>query len=243
MAEAEASTIDEKVMDLLRGVSVATLTTCLFKRGFRHQFLYNVAPLNPDAPRMAGPAFTLRTIPSREDLATPAILSDRKYPGRAAFEACPKGHVLVIDCRQDPRAAAAGDILITRLIVRGVEGCVTDGGFRDCGEIGEMDFPVYQSQPAPPISLLHHLAVDMQVPISCGGAPVYPGDIIVGDEDGVVAIPAHLAAEIAAEAKEQTAYEDFAVEQVRGGAELFSVYPATDLSRAKFEAWRKDKGR
>ena len=242
MAKAEVE-IDEKLMEALRGVSVATLTTCLFKRGFRNQFLYNVAPINPDARRMAGPAFTLRTIPSREDLATPAILSDRKYAGRAAFEACPAGHVLVIDCRQDPRAAAAGDILITRLLVRGVEGCVTDGGFRDCGEIGEMDFPAYQSQPSPPISLLHHHAIDMQVPIACGGAPVFPGDIIVGDEDGVIALPAHLAAEIAVEAIEQTAYEDFAAEQVRQGAELFSVYPATDLSRAKFETWRKDKGR
>ena len=242
MAEAD-TTIDEELMNKLRGVSVATLTTCLFKHGFHNQFLYNVGPINPDAPRMVGPAFTLRTIPAREDLATPTILSDRKYPGRAAFEACPKGHVLVIDCRQDPRAAAAGDILLTRLVVRGVEGCVTDGGFRDCGEIGELDFPAYQSQPAPPISLLHHYAVEMQVPVACGGAPVFPGDIMVGDEDGVIALPAHLAAAVADEATEQTAYEDFAAEQVRGGAELFSVYPATDLSRAKFETWRREKGR
>ena len=123
---------DEKVLDALRAVSVATLTTCLFKRGFRNQLIYNVAPINPEYCRMAGPAFTLRTIPAREDLATPAILSDRKYPGRAAFEACPAGHVLVIDCRQDGRSAAGGDILVTRLKVRGVEGIVTDGGFRDC---------------------------------------------------------------------------------------------------------------
>lgn len=234
---------DEKVLDALRAVSVATLTTCLFKRGFRNQLIYNVAPINPEYSRMAGPAFTLRTIPAREDLATPAILSDRKYPGRAAFEACPAGHVLVIDCRQDGRSAAGGDILVTRLKVRGVEGIVTDGGFRDCGEISDLEYPAFQSQPAPPISLLHHHAIDMQVPIACGGAPVFPGDIVVGDEDGVVVVPAHLAAEIAKEATEQTAYEDFASEQVRHGAELFSVYPPTDLSRAKFEQWRKDKGR
>ena len=234
---------DEKVLDALRAVSVATLTTCLFKRGFRNQLIYNVAPINPEYCRMAGPAFTLRTIPAREDLATPAILSDRKYPGRAAFEACPAGHVLVIDCRQDGRSAAGGDILVTRLKVRGVEGIVTDGGFRDCGEISDLEYPAFQSQPAPPISLLHHHAIDMQVPVACGGAPVFPGDIVVGDEDGVVVVPAHLAAEIAKEATEQTAYEDFASEQVRHGAELFSVYPPTDLSRAKFEQWRKDKGR
>ena len=235
--------VDTDLMTQLRAVSVATLTTCLYKRGFRNQLIFNVAPINPETRRMAGPAYTLRTIPAREDVATPKILSDRKYPGRAAFEQCPAGHVLVIDCRQDARAAAGGDILITRLMVRGVEGCVTDGGFRDCGEIGELEFPTYQTQPAPPISLLHHYAVDSQVPIACGGAAVFPGDIVVGDEDGVVVVPAHVAAEIAAEATEQTAYEDFAAEQVRAGAELFSVYPATDLSRAKFEQWRKDKGR
>ncbi|MFY0611032.1 MAG: ribonuclease activity regulator RraA [Hyphomicrobiaceae bacterium] len=235
--------VDEKLMSDLRSVSVATLTTVLFKRGFRGQFLHDVGPINPAGRRMAGPAFTVRTIPAREDKAVPAILSDRKYPGRAAIEACPPGHVLVVDSRQDARAASGGDILMTRLMVRGVEGCVTDGGMRDSGEIDEMDIPVYQVQPAPPISLLHHLAVDMQVPIACGGAPVYPGDIMIGDEEGVVAVPADIAADVAAEAIEMTAYEDFAAEQVRGGAELFSVYPQTDLSRQKFEVWRREKGR
>lgn len=235
--------VDEKLMSDLRSVSVATLTTVLFKRGFRGQFLQDVGPINPAGRRMAGPAFTVRTIPAREDKAVPAVLSDRKYPGRAAIEACPPGHVLVVDSRQDARAASGGDILMTRLMVRGVEGCVTDGGMRDSGEIDEMDIPVYQVQPAPPISLLHHLAVDMQVPIACGGAPVYPGDIMIGDEEGVVAVPADIAADVAAEAIEMTAYEDFAAEQVRGGAELFSVYPQTDLSRQKFEVWRREKGR
>jgi regulator of RNase E activity RraA len=234
---------DAKLMSDLRNVSVATLTTVLYKRGFRNQFLQDLSPLDPGGRRMAGPAFTVRTIPAREDKAVPAVLSDRKYPGRAAIEACPAGHVLVFDSRQDARSASGGDILMTRLMVRGVEGCVTDGGMRDSGEIEEMDLPVYQVQPAPPISLLHHLAVDMQVPIACGGAPVYPGDIMVGDDEGVVAIPADIAAEVAAEAIEMTAYEDFAAEQVRGGAELFSVYPQTDLSRLKFEKWRRENGR
>ncbi|HUS95169.1 MAG TPA: ribonuclease activity regulator RraA [Hyphomicrobiaceae bacterium] len=237
------TTVDDATIDALRGVSVATLTTCLYKRGFRNQFIHNVGPIDPDGRPMVGPAFTLRTIPAREDLATPEILGDRRYPARASIEACPPGHVLVIDCRQDPRSAAGGDILLTRLMVRGVEGCVTDGGFRDCYEIAELEFPAYQSQPSPPISLLHHHAIEMQVPIACGGAPVFPGDIMVGDGEGVVIVPAHLAADIAKEAVEMTAYEDFAADQVRQGAELFSVYPATDLSRAKFEAWRRERGR
>ena len=235
--------IDHNLMAALRRVSVATLTTVLFKRGFRNQFIQGVGPIDPEGRRMAGPAFTVRTIPAREDKATPAILSDRSYPGRAAIEACPAGYVLVFDSRQDPRSASGGDILMTRLMVRGVEGCVTDGGMRDCAEIAEMEFPVYQAQPAPPISLLHHVAVDMNVPIACGGAPVYPGDIIVGDEEGVVIVPADIAAVVAEEANQMTAYEDFAAEQVRNGAEIFSVYPATDLSRQKFEAWRKTRGR
>lgn len=239
----EPETIDSELMNDFRKVSVATLTTVLYKRGFRNQFLQDVGPIDPGGLRMAGPAYTVRTIPAREDKAVPAVLSDRKYPGRAAIEACPPGHVLVFDSRQDARSASGGDILMTRLMVRGVEGCVTDGGMRDSGEIEEMEFPVYQVQPSPPISLLHHLAVDMNIPIACGGAPVYPGDIMVGDEEGVVAIPADIAAEVAAEAIEMTAYEDFASEQVRNGAELFSVYPQTDLSKQKFERWRREKGR
>lgn len=239
----DAPEVDEALMADLKRVSVATLTTVLFKRGFKGQFLHDVGPLDPGGPRMAGPAFTVRTIPAREDKATPAVLSDRKYPGRAAIEACPPGHVLVFDSRQDARSASGGDILMTRLMVRGVEGFVTDGGMRDSGEIGEMEFPVYQVQPSPPISLIHHLAVDMDIPIACGGAAIYPGDIIVGDDEGVVALPADIAREIADEALEMTAYEDFAAEQVRGGAELFSVYPQTDLSKQKFEKWRREKGR
>ena len=237
------TTVDNRLMDALRQVSVATITTVLFKRGLRNQFIHNVGPIDPEGRRMAGPAYTVRTIPAREDKAVPAILSDRSYPGRAAIEACPAGHVLVFDSRQDPRSASGGDILMTRLMVRGVEGCVTDGGMRDSAEIAEMDFPVYQSQPAPPISLLHHLAVDTGLPISCGGAPVYPGDIMVGDEEGVVVVPVEIAAEVAEEAGQMTAYEDFAAEQVRGGAEIFSVYPATDLSRQRFETWRRNRGR
>ena len=240
----DASTApDANLMTKLRQVSVATLTTVLYKRGLRNQFIHGVGPIDPEGRRMAGPAFTVRTIPAREDKAVPEILSDRSYPGRAAIEACPAGHVLVFDSRQDPRSASGGDILMTRLMVRGVEGCVTDGGMRDCAEIAEMDFPVYQAQPAPPISLLHHIAVDMGLPVSCGGAPVYPGDIMVGDEEGVVVVPADIAADVAEEAAAMTAYEDFAAEQVRNGAEIFSVYPATDLSRQKFEAWRKSRGR
>ena len=236
-------TLTPAARDMLRAVSVATLTTCLFKRGFRGQLIQDVKPLAGGAERVVGEAFTVRTIPAREDLATMAILSDQSYPQRAAIEACPAGHVLVIDSRRDARAASGGDILMTRLMVRGVAGCITDGGMRDCAEIAAMGFPVYQAKASAPISLIHHLSVDMNVPIACGDAPVFPGDIIVGDAEAVIVLPAHLANEVAAEAFEMTAYEDFAVQEVRSGALMFDVYPANDASRSRFAKWRAAHGR
>ena len=205
---------------------------------FRNQLIQDVRPLSPTVARMVGEAFTLRTIPAREDLCTINVVGDRNYPQRAAIEACPPGHVLVIDSRKDARAASGGDILMARLKVRGVAGCVTDGGMRDCQEIAALGFPVYQSRPAPPISLIHHNSVDMNVPIACGDAPVYPGDIVVGDGDGVVVLPAHLAEEIANEAAEMTAYEDFVAEKVKEGRSIFGLYPASEQSRAEFDRWR-----
>lgn len=235
--------LTDDAREKLARVSVATLTTCLFKHGFKSQLIQNVRPIDPAGPRLVGEAFTLRTIPAREDLATPAILSDRTYAARAAIETCPAGHVLVIDSRKDARSASGGDILMTRLKVRGVAGCVTDGGMRDCADIAAIGMPVYQAQPSAPISLVQHLAVEMNVPIACGDAPVFPGDIIVGDAEAVVVLPAHLANALADEAFEMTAYEDFAVEAVRGGAVLFDVYPANPESRAKFAAWRQSRQR
>ena len=239
----ERSKLTPEAREKLQQVSVATLTTCLFKRGFKNQLIQNVRPIDPRGPRLVGEAFTLRTIPAREDLATSAVLADRQYAARAAIESCPAGHVLVIDSRKDARSASAGDILMTRLQVRGVAGCVTDGGMRDCAEIAALGFPVYQSQPSAPISLVQHYAVDTNLPIACGDAPVFPGDVIVGDAEAVVVLPAHLANDLADEALEMSAYEDFAVEAVRGGAVLFDVYPANAESKAKFAAWRAAKSR
>jgi regulator of RNase E activity RraA len=227
----------------LRSVSVATLTTLLFKRGLKNQLIQDVRPLNPKAGRMVGEAYTLRNIPAREDITTLELLGDRSYPQRAAIEACPAGHVLVIDSRKDARAASGGDILMTRLMMRGVAGCVSDGGFRDSPEIALLDFPVYQSRPAAPVSLIHHHAIETNVPIACGDVAVYPGDIVVGDGEGVVVLPAHMANEIAAEAFEQTAYEDFVVEKVKEGRPIFGLYPASPEARSEFERWRVRKGK
>ena len=207
----------------LRRISVATITTALFKRNFRSQFIQDVRPVGTKAPTMVGEAYTLRYIPAREDLDHIGVFEDRTHPQRRTIEDCPPGHVLVIDSRKDARAASAGGILITRLMMRGVAGIVSDGGFRDCPELAEMGFPVYQNRPAPPTNLTRQRAVDVNVPIGCGDAPVFPGDILVGDGEGVVVIPAHLANEIAEEGHEMTAYEDFVMEKVREGRGIFGL--------------------
>ena len=129
------------------------------------------------------------------------------------------------------------------MMVRGVAGVVTDGGFRDTPTIETLDIPCYHAHAAAPTNLVHHHATDLNVPIGCGDVPVYPGDIIVGDDEGVVVIPRDLAAEIAEESSEMTAYEDFVSEQVQGGAGIFGLYPPNDESRAKFAEWRKANGR
>ncbi len=228
---------------LLR-VSTATLCTALFKRGLRSQFIQNVHPLNAGLPNMVGPAYTLRYMPAREDLNTINVFQDRAHPQRKAVEECPPGAVLVIDSRQDARAASAGGILVSRLMKRGVAGVVTDGGFRDSPEIAKLPFPAYHQRPSSPTNLTLHQAIAINEPIGCGDAPVFPGDVIVGDAEGVVVIPAHLADEVAAEAVEMTVFEDFVQEKVLEGRSILGLYPPTEeQSRLDFAAWRKAQGR
>ncbi|MBB4220446.1 ribonuclease activity regulator RraA [Variovorax guangxiensis] len=228
----------------LMKVSTATLCTALFKRGLRHQFIQDVRPLNAGLPNMVGEAFTLRYMPAREDLNQIGVFLDRDHPQRKAVEQCPEGAVLVIDSRKDARAASAGGILVTRLMKRGVAGVVTDGGFRDSPDIAKLGFPAYHHRPSAPTNLTLHQAIDINVPIGCGDAPVFPGDVIVGDAEGVIVIPAHMADEIAAEATEMTAFEDFVQEKVLEGRSILGLYPPTDeQSRTDFAAWRQANGR
>ena len=237
--------LDPATRDKLKTVSTATLTTALFKRGLRIQMIQNVVPLDAAKPTMVGEAFTLRYIPAREDLNPITVFSDRNHPQRKSIDVdCPPGAVFVIDSRKDARAASAGSILVTRLMKRGVARIVTDGGLRDAAEIAKLAIPSFHQRPAAPTNLTLHQAVDTNVPIACGDAPVFPGDVIVGDADGCVVIPAHLADEIADEAVEMTAYEDFVTDKVMEGRAITGLYPATDpQSQVEFEAWRKAKGR
>ena len=224
----------------LMKVSVATLCTALFKRGLRNQFIQDVHPLNNTLPNMVGEAFTLRYIPAREDINPISVFLDRKHPQRVAVEQCPPGGVLVIDSRKDPRAASAGGILVARLMARGVAGVVTDGGFRDSPEIAKYTMPAYHNRPSAPTNLTLHQALDINVPIGCGDVAVFPGDVVVGDAEGVIVIPAHLADEVATEAVEMTAFEDFVTEKVHEGRSILGLYPPTDeQSRTDFAAWRQ----
>jgi len=236
--------VNPATREQLMKVSTATLCTALFKRGLRHQFIQDVRPLNAGLPNMVGEAFTLRYMPAREDLNQIGVFLDRDHPQRKAVEQCPEGAVLVIDSRKDARAASAGGILVTRLMKRGVAGVVTDGGFRDSPDIAKLGFPAYHHRPSAPTNLTLHQAIDINVPIGCGDAPVFPGDVIVGDAEGVIVIPAHMADEIAAEATEMTAFEDFVQEKVLEGRSILGLYPPTDeQSRTDFAAWRQANGR
>jgi regulator of RNase E activity RraA len=223
----------------LMAVSCATLCTALFKRGLRNQFIQDVRPLNANLPNMVGPAFTLRYIPAREDLNPISVFQDRTHPQRVAVESCPVGAVLVFDSRKDARAASAGSILISRLMVRGAAGAVTDGGFRDSPEIAALPFPSYHSRPSAPTNLTLHQALDINVPIGCGDVAVWPGDILVGDKEGVVVIPQAIADDIAQEAVQMTAFEDFVTEMVqKQGRSILGLYPPTDpQSKADFDEW------
>jgi regulator of RNase E activity RraA len=230
--------------EMLKTVSAATLCTALFRRGLRNQFIQDVRPLNPAAGPMVGEAFTLRYIPAREDLNPLGVFQDQAHPQRRAVEECPPGAVLVIDSRKDPRAASAGSILVSRLMKRGVAGIVTDGGFRDSPDIAQLAIPAYHNRPSAPTNLTLHQALDIDVPIGCGDVAVWPGDVVVGDAEGVVVIPAHLADEIAAEAVEMTAFEDFVTEEVMKGRSILGLYPATEeQTKVNFAAWRQANDR
>src|SRR3978361_2382800 len=175
----------EATRDKRKTISTATVATALFKRGFRSQCIQDVHPLGADQPTLVGEAFTLRYMPAREDLNKLDVFRDRSHPQRRAVEDCPVGAVLVMDSRKDARAASAGAILVTRLMQRGVAGVITDGGFRDSAEIAKLGFPAYNHRPSAPTTLTLHTAGEINGPIGCGDAPVFPGDVILGDGDGV----------------------------------------------------------
>jgi regulator of RNase E activity RraA len=233
--------ISDEMRRRLAACSSATLSTQLFKRGLRNQVLQGVSRLTPKAPTMVGEAFTLRNIPAREDIDHIGVYDDPEHPQRKAIEIAPPGSVLVIDCREDARSASAGGILLRRLEVRGVAGMVTDGGLRDTPDIAQREFPVYCKAPSAPISLITQHAVESNVPVACGGVAVYPGDVIVGDGEGVIVIPRGIADEVAIDCYEQEKLEEFVQLEIAAGRPLPGTYPPNADTKARYEAWKKER--
>ncbi len=213
------------------------MTNCLFRRGFRNGLLVGVVPVRPGAPALVGPAYTLRFIPSREDIDGLEAYTRDDNLHRRAMEECPPGHVLIMSTGGEVGVASGGDIMLSRLMVRGGAGVVTDGGFRDTPDIARLNFAAYHRAAAPASSPIRMHPVELDCAIGCAGVAVYPGDIVVGDAEGVVVLPAHLADEIAAEASEMTRYEAFAAAQILKGRSLLGLYPSTEASRLEFANW------
>ncbi len=230
--------LTEKIKNIFLKSSVATISTALFKRGYRNQFIQGVSPLNPNLSNMVGYAFTVRYIPAREDLNTLDVFKNPEHPQRVAIEKCPKDHVLVFDSRKDARAASAGAILVTRLMVRGCAGVVTDGGFRDSAEIKNLEFPAYHTRPSSPTNLTLHQAIDINVPIGCGDVAVWPNELVGGDQEGVIVIPNKIIEEVSEEVESMTVYEDYVMDKVKAGSTIKGLYPLTDEEQKnKFESW------
>jgi regulator of RNase E activity RraA len=232
----------EDCLAAMRRVSTATLTTQLFKHGFRNTFMRGVRPLARYGANLVGPAFTLRNIPAREDLDVVEGFANPDHPQRKAIETVPEGQVLVMDCRGETGAASGGEILMTRLARRGAAGMVSDGGVRDSAAISQLPMPVYCAGPAAPLNLVVHHATELQVPIGCGGVAVFPGDLIVGDADGIVVVPAHLAEQIARDADEQEKLEAWVLTRIRAGAKLPGTYPPDAETRAAYAAFKAAQG-
>ena len=219
-------------------VSTATVQMQLMKRGLRRCSMRGVSALDANgAARLLGEAYTLRFVPYREDRDPLARLGDDENPARRAIEDTPPGQVLVMDAREVRDCGTMGDILAMRLKVRGVSGVVTDGGVRDADAVRGVGLPIFCAGPAAPATPSAHIPVDAQVPIACGGVAVFPGDVLMGDGDGVLVIPAELADEVAIGAAEQEGIEAFIFELVRAGRPVIGTYPPTDAIRAEYKRW------
>lgn len=234
--------LDRQAIETLRQVSTATVTTILLKKGLRNVWMRGTKPLKPGQPRIVGPAFTLRFVPAREDLATPASWAS-PVSTRAAIEAMPEGAVAVVDAMGVADAGIFGDILCARMARRGAAALVTDGVVRDAAGVLSTGLAVWCNGVAAPPSVAGLTFVGWQEPIACGGVAVFPDDVVVVDDDGAVLIPAALLGEVLAEAPEQERMEAWIMEEVGRGVPLPGLYPMNAETKARYEASRKDDGR
>ena len=236
----ESLALDPGAARALAAVSTGTITTVLLKKGLRNVWLRGTRPLAPGQPRLVGRAFTLRFVPAREDLATPASWAS-PISTRAAIEAMPPGCIAVVCAMGVTDAGIFGDILCARMVKRGVAGLVTDGVVRDVSGVLGTGLPVWCQGTAAPPSVAGLTFVGWQEPIACGGVAVFPNDVIVVDQDGAVLIPAALLGDVVAAATEQEQLENWIMSQVDEGAALPGLYPPNEENRARYEAWRKNQ--
>jgi regulator of RNase E activity RraA len=229
------------VLERLARVSSGSLTTQLFKKGYRQPVLVGLTSLQgANAKRFAGRAYTMRMIPAREDIDTYATLTTHPNHDNLQWvgvEQTQAGDVMVIDSRNDPTAASMGNMLITRMLRRGVRAVVTDGAFRDGAEIARMDIPAWCRGVTATTRLSYHHVADLNVPVACAGVAVYPGDVIHGDADNLTVVPAHLAAEMADICEAQDDLEAYLALRVRRGEALWGLYPPSEAARAEHRAW------
>ncbi len=231
-------TLDASTRDALCGVSTATVTTVLLKKGLRNVWMRGTRPLRPSQPRLVGPAFTLRFIPAREDLATPESWSSPRST-RAAIEDMPEGCIVIVDAMGVTDSGIFGDILCGRMRRRGVAALVTDGAVRDLAGVLATDLPVWCAAAAAPPSVAALTFVNWQEPVGCGGVAVFPDDVILADADGAVVIPRAFVDEVAKEGPKQERLEAWIMQEVDRGARLPGLYPPNAETRARYEASRR----
>jgi 5-oxopent-3-ene-1,2,5-tricarboxylate decarboxylase/2-hydroxyhepta-2,4-diene-1,7-dioate isomerase len=226
--------LDGRTSTLLNGVSTATLSSVLRRRGLHTMFIEGVRPARPDL-RLLGTAHTLQYLPLREDLF--AARGGGMNAQKRAVEEIGPGQVLVIAARGEAGSGTIGDILALRALRRGATGIVTDGGLRDSPSFATLDLPTYHGPAHAAVLGRRHVPWAVGVAVACGGVLVEPGDVLVGDGEGVVVVPAGIAPEVATEAAEQERQERFIYEQVSAGASLEGLYPLGPARRAEYEAW------
>lgn len=240
MTDTSVTQLDAEAIEILKGITTATLTTILLKKGLRNIWIRGGMPLKSGQERVVGPAFTFRFVPAREDLATPASWAS-PISTRSAIEAMPEGAFAVIDAMGVTDAGVFGDILCARMVKRGAVGLVTDGVVRDLDGVMGTGLPVWSRGAAAPPSVAGLTFVGWEETVGCGGVCVIPGDTIVADKDGAVVIPAAFLGDILKEAPEQETLEGWIVGEVENGEKLPGLYPMNEATRERYDAWRKSR--
>ncbi|CAH1654627.1 MULTISPECIES: ribonuclease activity regulator RraA [unclassified Chelatococcus] len=240
---AHSAALSETTRALLMKVAVPTVVALLWRKGFRNTLITGPRPLNPQAQKFVGTAFTVRTIPVREDLVEAQTSGARPNLQNKAVADIAAGQVLVVAMDGETRTAFMGDIMTTHLLVKGVAGVVLDGGVSDVAAISDIPLPMFcMGSAATPVTS-HRFVTELNTPVGIAGVPVLPGDVLMGDANGIAAIPAHMADEIAQLASEREILEEFVVGKVRDGAPLAGTYPPNEATLAEFAAWRTAQGR